>query len=150
MSTTPQTEAERLCKEIRTTMRERAGNTVMLPLSHACDIHTELRRLDSLCDERGANEARMLMRCTEMQNQIDQLLAQADQVAALAVAKEIESRKAAQLENADLKERLARSGIDLRRAVAAEREECAKWYAEKGWLLDEEDVPAAIRAQGVE
>ena len=33
-------------------------------------------------------------------------------------------------------------------AVAAEREECAKWYAEKGWLLDEEDVPAAIRARG--
>ena len=33
-------------------------------------------------------------------------------------------------------------------AVAAERKECAKWYAEKGWLLDEEDVPAAIRARG--
>ena len=33
-------------------------------------------------------------------------------------------------------------------AVAAERKECAKWYAEEGWLLDEEDVPAAIRARG--
>ena len=33
-------------------------------------------------------------------------------------------------------------------AVAKEREECAKWYAERGWLLDEEDVPAAIRARG--
>lgn len=33
-------------------------------------------------------------------------------------------------------------------AVAKERDECAKWYAERGWLLDEEDVPAAIRARG--
>lgn len=33
-------------------------------------------------------------------------------------------------------------------SVAKEREECAKWYAERGWLLDEEDVPAAIRARG--
>ena len=68
----------------------------------------------------------------------------------LAASKEAESRKAAQAENADLKERLARSGIEQRRAVAAEREDCAKWYAEEGWLLDEEDVPAAIRARGVE
>ena len=45
---------------------------------------------------------------------------------AIAVAKEAESRKAAQLENADLKERLARSGIEQRRAVAKERESCAK------------------------
>ena len=47
-------------------------------------------------------------------------------IVAMAVAKEAESRKAAQLENADLKERLARSGIEQRRAVASEREECAK------------------------
>jgi len=32
--------------------------------------------------------------------------------------------------------------------AAKEREDCAKWYAEKGWLLDKEDVPAAIRARG--
>ena len=30
-------------------------------------------------------------------------------------------------------------------AVAAERERCAQWYAEKGWLLDEDDVPDAMR-----
>ena len=35
-------------------------------------------------------------------------------------------------------------------AVAREREDCAKWYAEEGWLLDEQDVPAAICARGVE
>jgi hypothetical protein len=29
--------------------------------------------------------------------------------------------------------------------VAAERERCARWYAEQGWLLDEEDVPDAMR-----
>jgi len=79
---------------------------------------------------------------------VAELVNKVESIVTMAVAKEAESRKAAQLENADLKERLARSGIDLRRAVAAEREECAKWYAEKGWLLDEEDVPAAIRARG--
>lgn len=47
-------------------------------------------------------------------------------IVAMAVAKEAESRKAAQLENADLKERLARSGVDLRRAVANERDACVK------------------------
>lgn len=33
-------------------------------------------------------------------------------------------------------------------AVAAEREACAKWYAEEGYLLDEDDVPSAIRSRG--
>lgn len=37
-----------------------------------------------------------------------------------------EARREAQRENADLKERAARAGIELRRAVAEEREECAK------------------------
>lgn len=32
-----------------------------------------------------------------------------------------------------------------RRAARAEREACAMWYAEKGWLLDEDDVPDAMR-----
>jgi len=67
---------------------------------------------------------------------------------AMAVAKEAESRKAAQIENADLKERLARSGVDLRRAVAKEREECAKVC--EG--MHDEDRPTdyawAIRARG--
>lgn len=27
----------------------------------------------------------------------------------------------------------------------AERERLAQWYAEKGWLLDEDDVPDAMR-----
>jgi len=31
---------------------------------------------------------------------------------------------------------------------ADEREECAKWYEDKGWLLDESDVATAIRARG--
>ena len=30
-------------------------------------------------------------------------------------------------------------------AVAAERERLAKWYAETGWLLDEDDVADAMR-----
>ncbi len=29
----------------------------------------------------------------------------------------------------------------------AEREDIATWYAKEGWLLDEEDVPDAIRAR---
>ena len=33
-------------------------------------------------------------------------------------------------------------------AVLAEREACAKWYEDKGWLLDESDVADAIRARG--
>lgn len=31
---------------------------------------------------------------------------------------------------------------------AAEREAIAAWYNAEGWLLDEGDVPAAIRARG--
>ena len=65
-----------------------------------------------------------------------------------------EVRKAAQLENADLKERLARSGIEQRRAVAKEREECAK-VCESRYMGDNnrEDMEArqcaaAIRARG--
>ena len=29
--------------------------------------------------------------------------------------------------------------------IAAEREACAKWYSDKGWLLDEDDVADAMR-----
>lgn len=29
--------------------------------------------------------------------------------------------------------------------ASVEREACAKWYAEKGWLLDEDDIPDAMR-----
>ena len=31
--------------------------------------------------------------------------------------------------------------------AAAEREACAKWYKEEGWLLDEEDAPDSIRVR---
>ena len=34
------------------------------------------------------------------------------------------------------------------KARADEREACAKWYEDKGWLLDENDVADAIRARG--
>jgi hypothetical protein len=34
------------------------------------------------------------------------------------------------------------------KARADEREACAKWYEDKGWLLDESDVADAIRARG--
>ena len=57
---------------------------------------------------------------------VAELVNKVSSIVAMAVAKEAESRKAAQAENADLKERLARSGIEQRRAVAKEREECAK------------------------
>ncbi len=79
---------------------------------------------------------------------VAELVNKVESIVTMAVAKEAESRKAAQLENADLKERLARSGIDLRRAVAAEREECAKVC--EG--MHDEDRPTdyawAIRARG--
>ena len=35
----------------------------------------------------------------------------------------------------------------LRKIIAGVYEECASWYANEGWLLDEEDVSAAIRAR---
>lgn len=35
----------------------------------------------------------------------------------------------------------------LREMIAGVYEECASWYANEGWLLDEEDVSAAIRAR---
>lgn len=34
----------------------------------------------------------------------------------------------------------------LREMIAVVYEECASWYAKEGWLLDEDDVPGAIRA----
>jgi hypothetical protein len=35
----------------------------------------------------------------------------------------------------------------INEAVLAEREACAKWYENAGWLLDESDVADAIRAR---
>ena len=46
--------------------------------------------------------------------------------AALVTQAERESRQAAQAENEQLKARLARSGVELRKAVMVEREACAK------------------------
>ena len=34
----------------------------------------------------------------------------------------------------------------LKARLAEERERIASWYKDKGWLLDEEDVPDAIRS----
>lgn len=84
---------------------------------------------------------------------VAELVNKVSSIVAMAVAKESESRKAAQAENADLKERLARSGIDLRRAVAKEREECAKVCERIELEYEGEDVhatwcAAAIRARG--
>lgn len=85
---------------------------------------------------------------------VAELVNKVSSIVAMAVAKEAESRKAAQAENADLKERLARSGIEQRRAVAKEREECAK-VCESRYMGDNnrEDMEAqrcayAIRARG--
>lgn len=75
MTTTPQTEAIRLADELQSHNDERLYREAD-ELMHEAAI--ELRRLDALCDERGANEARMLMRCTEMQATIDQLRARLD------------------------------------------------------------------------
>ena len=36
------------------------------------------------------------------------------------------------------------SAREVREFIYAEREACAKWYKEKGWLLDEEDVADAM------
>ena len=35
-----------------------------------------------------------------------------------------------------------------KKMVEDEREACAKWYEDMGWLLDESDVADAIRARG--
>ena len=68
-----------------------------------------------------------------------------------------ESRRAAQLENVELKERLARAGIEQRRAVSKEREECAKVCEEQidRWTDDRarycaSECAAAIRARSQE
>ena len=64
------------------------------------------------------------------------------------VAKERAARQAAQVEVAELKGRIARAGVEQRRAVLEEREACAK--ACEG--MHEEDRPGdyayAIRARG--
>ena len=68
------------------------------------------------------------------------------------------SRQAAQIENEDLKARIARSGVEQQRAVWAEREACAKVAEDEicacCWDDDAqaaaEHLAAAIRARGAE
>lgn len=73
----------------------------------------------------------------------------------LATEQERAARQAAQIENEDLKARLARAGIEQRRAVAKEREACAKASESQidRWVDDRaryaaSECAAAIRARG--
>jgi hypothetical protein len=67
---------------------------------------------------------------------------------ALATAKEREARQAAQIENEELKARLARAGLEQQRAVMAEREACARYF-EHHWRdrWTEKQIVEAIRAR---
>lgn len=78
MSNTPQTEAQRLADCLRRYISQTdAEDPIVFVARWTCEeTESELLRLDAICDERGANEARMLMRCAEMQATIDQLRAQ--------------------------------------------------------------------------
>jgi hypothetical protein len=61
--------------------------------------------------------------------------------------REKSSRKAAQEETIDLKERIARADVELQRAVLAEREACAKVCTELVPTLTGHMCAAAIRAR---
>jgi len=80
--------------------------------------------------------------------------------ATLATAKEREARRAAQIENEQLKARLARADLEQQRAVMAEREACAKVAERHGahpqlnvafggpdWYKHGKSIAAAIRAR---
>ena len=66
----------------------------------------------------------------------------------LATAKERESRQAAQIENEELKSRLARADLEQHRAVLAEIEACARYF-EYHWRdrWTEKQIVDAIRAR---
>jgi hypothetical protein len=66
---------------------------------------------------------------------------------ALATAKEREARQAAQIENEELKARLARADLEQQRAVLTEREECAKVCDNLTSEWTPEECAAAIRAR---
>lgn len=68
----------------------------------------------------------------------------------IALAAERAARQAAQSENADLKERLARSGVEMRKAVRDEREACANICDELDAEVDKYPAACAtaIRARG--
>ena len=68
--------------------------------------------------------------------------------AALATAKEREARQAAQIENEELKARLARADLEQQRAVMAEIEACARYF-EHHWRdrWTEKQIVEAIRAR---
>jgi FtsZ-interacting cell division protein YlmF len=79
---------------------------------------------------------------------------------ALAIAKEREARQAAQIENEQLKARLARADLEQQRAVMAEREACAKVAERHGahpqlnvafggpdWYKHGKEIAAVIRAR---
>jgi hypothetical protein len=75
-----------------------------------------------------------------------------ERFAALVAEAERAARIAAQTEAVELKERLARSGVEERRAVAAEREACAQvayaTFRGKPGQAVNRAVAAAIRARG--
>jgi hypothetical protein len=65
----------------------------------------------------------------------------------LATTREREARQAAQIENEELKARLARADLEQQRAVMAEREACAKVCDNLTSEWTPEECAAAIRAR---
>jgi glycine/D-amino acid oxidase-like deaminating enzyme len=65
----------------------------------------------------------------------------------IATTREREARQAAQIENEELKARLARAGLEQQRAVLAEREACAKVCDAADKSTHPAELADAIRAR---
>lgn len=82
---------------------------------------------------------------TEVQRLADGLLAETSKFGTPSIQRGLVNGAIQELRRLDAENQQLRS--QLAKAVAEERESIAKWYAAEGWLLDEDDIPAAIRAR---
>ena len=113
---------------------------------HAMQAAAELRRLHAENEGRAARIAALYEQIEREEALMSNLL--------LNLEREKASRQAAQIENEDLKARIARSGVEQQRAVLAERDACAN-VCDARYMGDNnrEDMEArrcaeAIRARG--
>jgi glycine/D-amino acid oxidase-like deaminating enzyme len=77
----------------------------------------------------------------------DGLYQLANAIEAAATTREREARQVAQIENEELKARLARAGLEQQRAVLAEREACARVCDASDKSTHPADLADAIRAR---
>lgn len=103
---------------------------------------TEAQRLADWADDRAFSDAAY---CNSEYNAIADELRRLDSVEQRHT--EMMANPCPEWDGKAYMQAIANLRAQLAKAVAEERESIAKWYADEGWLLDEDDIPAAIRAR---